>query len=434
LRRASLLRAVGFVGLGLLLVGLSMLANAHFGPGEAIFGAGSPTTSQGNTTDSFTVFLKPTDRMLLSYSSNSSDVSFDASIIRLATGSTMLQEGVPPGGSLQVSFSPSARGAYLVRVNVSSSSSNQQVSSLVSIYGGTPSDFETYAYLLIALGAAMALLWIAESKRGRAAGLTHESDRQEYLTDGQHGHRTFFVLLKWELFSSRKVFFGLLVFFLMMYSAGGFTPNYLSSSIGGIAPTIADLFNPTLRPTSDWFNLFPIVVAVSAYSFSYEQDKLILRSLKLNPIRSATIFASKVCALLAVTLVPIAVALGITLALYDPRLFLGAPLLAWGNLPMWVEAYVLYGFVMVGISLLPAVFFDNAVYAFVAPVFVSFLIQTEGFGLYGAIPSDVWTTVVGMIQSYRDWGAALGKTLPAVILATVFLAISLILFEVKEGE
>jgi hypothetical protein len=133
-------------------------------------------------------------------------------------------------------------------------------------------------------------------------------------------------------------------------------------------------------------------------------------------------------------LVPIAVALGITLALYDPRLFLGAPLLAWGNLPMWVEAYVLYGFVMVGLSLLPAVFFDNAVYAFVAPVFVSFLIQTEGFGLYGAIPSDVWTTVVGMIQSYRDWGAALGKTLPAVILATVFLAISLILFEVKEGE
>ena len=249
----------------------------------------------------------------------------------------------------------------------------------------------------------------------------------------------FFELTKWEIFTKRLYLVSLPVFFALFYDAGTFEPKIVEVGSENTATfRVADLLVPSLSPFSDWTILFPVVVAATAFLFAYEKDNLSLRSTLLNPVRSSTLFASKVVSVFLVVALPTAAAVALTIAMFDPALLLSSPTILFGNTWIWIGLYILLEFMMIAFSLLPAVLLRRPIYAFIVPVFVYFLISNDGFGLQSFNPAGVWLDFSSQLgitgAAALDWGNFLAHAYPSLILSLVCFLLSFVMFQVKDRE
>lgn len=252
---------------------------------------------------------------------------------------------------------------------------------------------------------------------------------------------TLLTLISWEL-SQSKALISVLILTILLYSGGAFVPtlHQLGSDAQALSQ-LPNLLNPSLLANKDWTNIYPIVAAAAAYSFSYEKDKMILRSVLMNPVRSSSVFVAKALSLALMLFVPVVVAFALTIALFVPPLLLQYPLVIFGNLLTWVEMYLLFFGLMLGFCLLPAVYFRKPIYAFIVPVLAYFVIETEGFGLSGYLPSSVlqgWGVLVlsnlQIASPTFEWGPLVEHITPAIYLAGILVVMSFACFQLRDRE
>jgi hypothetical protein len=437
LRVFRLSRVSLYVGLTLIVIGVSLVSNAFFAWSVLPHVTETIFAEQGASSRQYYCYLKAGDRMIIS-SAITGPALLNVSVVRLATNQIEMESGGED--AMMVTFVPASRGTFLVNVSVVAGEQGASVRQDITVRGDTPTDMIEPAEYAILGGLTFTALSLAIDVFGRPMDRKALSSQ---ATLNQQPRRLrypiFFSLVSWEVFGSRKIYFSFLVLLATLYSAAGFQAAFTSRT-PNLTFNLAGMYAPSFLPNKDWTNLFPLIVAIAAFAFSYERDRLVLRSTLLNPIRPITVFLAKVTSLLLVVCVPVAMAIALTIALFDPRLFLANPLLVWNNLWIWVTIYVLFACVMVGFALLAAVFFKRAIYAFIVPVFVYFLVDTEGFGVTKLLPTYVWATSgVGALRSvlrlpYYDWGAFLSDAQPSLLLALMLGILALVVFEIQEKE
>jgi ABC-2 family transporter protein len=433
--------ALLLVGLLLLSLGTSIVGNALFPPGGSTIINGDYLDSFGGAPSShvYYAFLKPSDRMTVSLQGNDSAGALSLTVTRLAGEEPVLDR--TSVGNLFAIFTPTARGTYVMSVSlVPSGSEHYEFSETSTVIGNAPTDFFWLGEALAAVGAAFSLGSFAVRGRRRMITAAPEVGRPPPLAGDRGAWKNFVLLLRTDLFQGRKVFFAIPIFLAVTYSAGRFLPSLIPLPYTVTSPNLADLFSPSLSPYNDWLNVFPVVVALAAYSFSYERDGRVLRSTMLNPIGVRTLFFAKLTSMVFVVEVPIALGILFTLAQFDPSLLASSPLTVLQNAPDWLLVYFLYGLIMIGFAILPAVFFRKPVYAFVVPIFFVLLIGTEGFGLRDYLPWQVWilhgTSSLSSLnfQGGFDVGAFLSATLSVVGFAFVLGLLSAIAFSFQDKE
>jgi ABC-type transport system involved in multi-copper enzyme maturation permease subunit len=341
-------------------------------------------------------------------------------------------------GSLSSIFVPPTRGLYLFNASFESPDGQQgfNVTYLITSIGGEPSELLPLGLELTAAGSALAILSMPFVPLGRKASPNRPARRTGRASNGKA--RTV-SLIGWELFGSRRVYLALMVLLATMFSAGAYNDEVvLFNSPVGYSPKPADLLAPTLSPTTDWLVTFPVIVAACAYSFSYERDSRVMRSVLLNPLGSARLFGAKALSVFLMALVPTAGAIAATIFMFDPLLSVREPLVVWANLWLWLVIYVLQICVMLGFAILPAVIFKKAFYAFVIPIFGYFLVYSEGFGITGRLPSLVWLAAVQSLAGYEIYFFSLRGVLlsfaPSLAVALACFLAAFFVFERQERE
>lgn len=427
-------------GLFLLSIGAAMVGNAFFSGQASITGGGGFQSVGGSSSyySSF-AFLKPSDRVTVTLQTNSSSGTFGL-VISKVRGETILNR--TSVGELSAILKVPQRGAYFLNATFAPSDMKAYANSItITVTGGTPDDYLWPGLLIMSLGVALTFGWVLLSTRRRPWQDDSGDSNPPSLPEAGKGGKGVLFLLANELVGGRKVLFAVPVLFVVFYSAGSFAAylDYLPHTV--LNPNLADLFSPSLNPYNDWLNVFPIVVALSTYSFAYEKENKVLRTLLLNPIGSGSLFFAKLSAIIIAVEVPIIVSVLVTLVLFDPALALASPLAVLGNAPYWLTLYVLYGFVMIGIAILPSVLFRKAIYSFIVPLFIVFAISTEGFGLRDFVPWTVWNIMgtsplsssLGFENAF-DLGAFLLAALPALAMAVGFILLSWLVFVRQDKE
>jgi len=437
------LRYVGLlfhVGLGLTIFGISMLGNATFSPGYngVILPSQVDLTSSTTHVDEFYFFMKPTDRLTLTVSSNSSQSIFTLRISDVASNQTILSRQTT--GGLSVVYSPADRGVYLLVLRSSRLDGPVVATVGVTVAGSAPSDMSMLSGYLMVLGgslifSAFALPYVGSSEI-RQFG---RKGAKRSLGQMRHPHK-FLNLLKWELLTKKSYLVSYLIFFAIVYDGGAYSPKIVELTPTKAATfAISDLLVPSLKPFNNWNVIFPIIVASAAYAFSYERDRLILRSLMLNPIRSSQALLTKVVSLSVVALMPMLIGISSIFALFDPKLTLANPFEVWQNLWVWLVLYSLFEFVMIGFALFPSVVFRKPLYSIVIPLFAYFVASSEGFGIGKLIPPYAWEnqgisplSLGGRLEF--NWVAFWANAYPSLIFALVLSILSIVVFQLWEKE
>jgi hypothetical protein len=434
--------ALFFTGLVVLSLGGSMVGNALFPPGGSSIINGSGLESVGGVPSSQTsyAFLKPSDRMTISLQGNDSAGSLRLTITRLAGGALVLNR--TSVGNLFAIFTPTERGTYVIDVYLTPSSPSHYVfNETNTVIGNAPTDFLWLGEVLAAIGAALSFGWFLLRRSHPFSFAVPRGTSEPPPPLGHRGAwKNFGLSLRTDLFQGRKVFFAVPIFLAITYGAGRFLPSLIQLPSGVSNPDLADLFVPSLSPYNDWLNVFPVVVVLAAYAFSYERDSKVLRSTLLNPIGARTLFFAKLASMVIVVEGPIALGIFIALVQFDPSLLASSPLAVMGNAPYWLLVYLLYGLVMIGFAVLPAVFFKKPVYAFVVPIFIILLIGTEGFGLRDFLPWQIWTVQATLplsglnFQGSFDVSSFFSSALPVLAFAFILGVISAIDFGIQDKE
>ena len=416
-----------------------MVGNAILPPGGSSIVNSDYLDSVGGVPSSHTsyAFLKPSDRVTVSLQGNDSLGVLHLTVTRLVGHEVVLNR--TSIGSMFAIFISVERGTYVFTVSFTPSNSNHyQFADTYTATGNAPIDYLWLGEALVAVGAAF--IFGSFLVKGRPAMVSSGTKGPPSLYGHPSAWKTFALYLRTDLFQGRKVFFAVPIFLAITYSAGRFLPSLIPLPSPVANPDLADLFAPSLSPYNDWLNVFPVVVALAAYSFSYERDSRVLRSMLLNPISARTLLLSKLTSMIIVVEVPIALGIFLTLAQFDPPLLASSPLVVLQNAPVWLFVYLLYGLVMVGFAILPAIFFRKPVYSFVVPIFIVLLVGTEGFGLGNFLPWQIWA-VEGTIplaglnfQGGFDVGAFVNAALPVLAFALVLGLLSAIVFHVQDKE
>lgn len=433
--------ALLFVGLFLLSFGSSIMGNALFPPGTSSIIDSNYLETFGGAQSSqiYYAFLKPSDRMTISLQGNDSAGVLHVTISRYPGQELVLNR--TSIGKMFAIFTVEERGTYVINAAfVPSNSEHYLVNETNTVTGNAPADYLWLGEVLTAVGAALSIGSFLVRGRRRSIAAPHETTTPPPPDEVPGVWKNFVLMLKTDLFQGRKVFFAIPIFLAIAYSAGRFLPSLLPLSSTITSPDLADLFSPSLSPYNDWLNVFPVVVALAAYSFSYERDSRVLRSTMLNPIGARTLFFAKLTSMIVVVEVPVILGILLTITQFDPSLLAKSPLVVLQNAPEWLLVYLVYGLVMIGLTILPAVYFTKPVYAFVVPIFIVLLVGTEGFGLRGLLPWQIWT-IQGTsplssltFQGGFDIGAFVGAALPVLAFAFVLGLLSVIAFSVQDKE
>jgi hypothetical protein len=415
------------IGLFLLATGIGLISNAYTGGGAGV--TDYLNFGRGRNSQNSTLFMKPSDRLIISAGSNVR-ANISVQISRVVTGQVVARE--MGNGTLYMQFAPETRGVYLLSVSalapLDERGANTTATGLITIEGGPPNDLLELGYVLTALSLPLLGLWAVGSRRKVA------TPRSGNLKPGggtrSSRAKRFGALLRLELVASGRLYFVFPIVLMSTLSAGGYFP-----SLKGVNHT-SNLFFLTNNATSDWNILFPLVVALTTFSFAYEKDKLALRSLFLAPVRSVSVFASKVLVIFLVVVVPLVASFLLLFALFDPALFLSSPFVVLANAWNWIGAYTILAFVMVSFGLLPACLFKRPLLSLVVPLFVSFVLQGQGFGIGLLLPWYVWGLYAdfALYASNFDWYQFLGHATPSIIAAAACFIVAFALFEWEEKE
>jgi ABC-type transport system involved in multi-copper enzyme maturation permease subunit len=425
------------VGTYLIAMGASICGNSLFASGSA-FAATTDLQATSPFTQNATVymFLKPSDRVTDAGSSNQSAGTWNATLLNADGKAVYRWSG--EGRFFQV-FRVPERGVYVLEVEHVGVSGGSGVTNTVTVLSGLPSDYLPQGVLLLLAGLGLTAVGLLRLRRPEKVQVEAVRDPPgEMARIGRMKELT--ALLSRELIGERLILFSAPILFVLMYSAGGFMPDSVPVLPGAHISGYADLFVPSLAPYNDWLNVFPVVVAMVTYTFAFQKETRVLRSLLLNPISEKALFAAKLVAVLIVVLLPIELSLLVTFSLFQPGLAVTNPAGVFGNLLPWSTTYLLYGAVMVGFAVLPAVFFRKPIYAFILPLFVVLSILTEGFGLRGYVPWTVWiengTALLSDLTFGNgfDYSGFLNAALPSLVAALVLSIVAFLVFVRQDRE
>ena len=421
--------------------GISIVGNSQFArEGATIYTGGLVSHDGSDVSFTYYAFLKPSDRVTFSAATNSTSATCILKLVRITSGQVALNQDL--NGQLFLIFSSPARGGYLINATIHpSSNQTQAINDTITVVSGKPNDGLLLGIVFTFVGLLAAVVCLAMNRFRRLTSLpSTTAESGSAARDTGKSQNKFIVLLRAELFSSGRIFFVVPIFFAIAYSAGAFDARFLSAPQNISRPNLADLFAPSLTPYSDWLNIFPVVVALTAYSFAYEREARILRSLLLNPIRLRSVFLAKFTALCIIVETPIVVGITVASTMFDPQLALSEPASVYGNLLAWLFVYLLYGLVMIGLALLPSVLFRKPMYSFVVPVFIVLIISTEGFGLDNSLPWNVWlVNGIGVLSSLNfqtgfDFGGFIMSALPSSLLALMLSLLAFVVFQIQSKE
>ncbi len=428
------------VGAYLVAVGASICGNSFFaGTSAAIIGVGPQATSGTTQNSTLYMFLKPSDRVTFAGASAQNDGTWNVTL--LGADGKAVSSWSGEGRLFQIVSVPE-RGVYLLEVERTAVSDNSSVTETATVLSGRPSDYLSEGALTTSVGLGLVAVWFPYSRRREDVRPGPTAEPPEGAA-GRGRLREFTVLLRRELIGDRLILLSAPILFILMYSAGAFMPNTITASPGSHISDFSDLLVPSLTPYKDWLNVFPIVVVAATYTFAFQRETRVLRSLLLNPVREASLFAAKLVAILVVVLLPIEACIAITFFLFQPGLAISDPTTVFGNLLPWSVVYLLYGAVMVGFAVLPAVAFRKSIYAFIVPLFVVFAILTEGFGLSGYAPWTVWAVWANPgtgALSYLtfgngfDYSAFFHSVLPNLAAASLLGAAAFLVFTRQDRE
>ena len=430
-----------FTGLVILSLAGSMIGNALFPPGGSSIINSSSLESVGGVTSSQTsyAFLKPSDRVTISLQGNDSAGALQLTITKLADGALVLNR--TSVGNLFAIFTSTERGTFVIDVYFTPSSSSHFVfNETDTAIGSAPTDFLWLGEVLAAIGVVLTLGSFLLRGNHHFSAVPRGTSEPPLPLGRRGAWKNFGLSLRTDLFQGRKIFFAVPIFLAITYGAGRFLPSLIQLPSGVSNPDLADLFIPSLSPYNDWLNIFPVVVVLAAYAFSYERDSRVLRSTLLNPIGAKTLFFARLTSMVIIVEVPVTLGILLTLVQFDPGLLASSPLAVMDNAPYWLLVYLLYGLVMIGFAILPAVFFRKPVYAFVVPIFIILLIGTEGFGLRDFLPWQIWTVdgtlpLSGLnFQGSFDVNTFFSSALPVLAFAFVLGAISVIVSGIQDKE
>jgi ABC-type transport system involved in multi-copper enzyme maturation permease subunit len=427
-------------GLCLISIGGAMAGNAFFSGQPSIGYLGGFQSEGGFPANHSTyAFLKPSDRLIVTLQTNSSSGTFDLTVSKV-DGATIYNQ--TSEGTLSAVINVPERGAYLLSAIFAPPDGRTYSNSLtITVAGHTPDDYLWPGLAILSLGAALTFGWALLGFRREEQSEDSGDHAPSGLPEPERGRNGVLFLVANELVRGRKILFTVPVLFAIFYSAGAFNASLIDLPSHLVNPNLSLLFTPSLSPYNDWLNIFPIVVVLATYSFSYERESKILRTILLNPISSGSLFFAKLLSIVVAVEVPIIVGILLALAMFDPLLFLASPLAVLGNAPNWLVAYTTYGFVMIGIALLPSVIFRKAIYSFIVPLFVVLAISTEGFGLGDFVPWRVWATMgTDLLSSSSGFenafslGAFMIAALPAIVMSVGFILASWMIFTKQDKE
>lgn len=420
-------------GLSCISVGLPIVGNAMFAQEPAIFWSSAQLQYNGTAQLRYYTFLKPTDRFTITLTSTSNSTNYIMHIIHVSNHALVSQSNQTESISFMQQFAPKERGIYLLDIYISVDKNvSFGISQSYTIIGGRPTDLLSFGEAISLSGVFLLFMSYSLS----SSKLIREKNTKRF--GPIHTWPRFLTLLIWELFSTKKILFSFPIFFAIMYSGAAFVPSSIIAGSSVSKTPVWNIINPSNMPTKDWIILFPIMVALAAYTFSYEKDNLVIRSIMLNPVSAKNVFAAKLVSMIIIFLIPAASAFALILFLFDPVLFTTSVLAVWHNLWIWITLYFLFGFLMIAYSILPAVVLRKAVYAFVIPIFVSFLFETENFGVQSYLPSNVWLThATGQLTATAgsfDWSNFLGAAAPSIFLGILLLLFAFIIFTLGNRE
>lgn len=440
MRRSSFAKATLFAGLLLAAVAGSIFGNAYLGGTASSINFYHSPAGNGSFSDSYLIFMKPGDRFIASFMPVNSTMGLNLSVLSLYDRRVQYVQKGSQG--LQVMYSPPQRGVYLVEVaaNDVNASDGAQLIATWTLTGALPTDIlplgvttGSGALLLLVLSITVRAFAQADGEAYGVKDVTHIGSKKK--------RRSLFVtLLSWDLLKMNRAFFALPIFFVIFYSSGSFGPQMLhvDPSKGLGLSAVAHVLVPSLNPENDWNVVFPLIVAMMAFSFSYERDRLVQRTILLNPVKSSTLFLAKYVSVLSCAWIPTVAAITISISMFDTNLVLRNPMTVYGDLWLLLGSYLLMTWVMIGLAILPAVLFRKPIYSFALPLFMYYFFEGQGLGVLQYLPSVAFRSLIGELDSLRafgeaDWGV-LVRIEPGIVLALALSVLSFVLFQLEERE
>lgn len=404
-----------------LVIALSTLAFSSALIIDAYNAAGNAVFIQISDNSTGYVFMKPHDRLIIT-----TNESAEVKIYHVADDSIVFDQ--TSQGISNFIFSPQVRGLYYVTIASHNSSS---ISIYTTLTGNNPEDNANYAYIAAIASIPFLALYVL-SRKGLLSPFKlnrpgHSSEKR--AIDKRSSVLT---LLIYEFFVSRRIYF-IPIFLLVFALAGAGYPAEANFC------TCDKPSNPlSLDAGTSWGILFPMILVLVIYTYSYEKDRLILRSLFMNPLRASKLFLTKLLSVLLIAILPLTISFTLLFILFDPALFSSDPYLILTNLPDWIYIFILLVIVAVSFSLLPASFFKRTMIALLVPLFAVFLLQSEGFGISSYTPWQVWhlygTFALSNEASNFDWYLFLNHASYDIAFATASFVISFLIFLRSDRE